>query len=301
MQNPREVYGLLFRTVSRTLLSLGDDSNRLAARLGITAVLHTWTRDLRFHPHLHCLVTGGGLNVAGQWIGAGDKFLFPVHVMGALFRGKFLDGLKRLRKQGKLTFEGNAADIATDEAFANLIHRLHNKKWVVYAKRPMAGYKQVITYLGRYTHRVAISNSRIIELSDERVSFRTRGKETCSLTVEEFTRRFLLHVLPSGFMKIRHYGLYASANSKTRWVTAQAVLTANQPQPAQPLQQASGNAAERLTDGTHQCRACGSVNLTIEAIDDSMTPMLTLGQPRPPPPRPRKPDRGNPLGWGGDR
>ncbi len=212
MSSPREIYGLLFRAASRTLLELGRDPKWLGAELGLTMVLHTWTRDLRLHPHVHCLVTGGGLSDDGQWIAARQTFFAPVQVIGALFRGKFLAGLKSLRRRGLLRLEGPASDFAEPDVWAEVLTRLYASNWVVYAKRPMAGAEQVVTYLGRYTHRVAISNSRLLDVTDERVVFRTRGDKTASLSVADFVSRFLLHVLPRRFVKIRHYGLFAAAS-----------------------------------------------------------------------------------------
>ncbi|MDP6947316.1 MAG: transposase, partial [Myxococcota bacterium] len=216
--NPREVYGLLMRTAARTLIELGRDPQWLGAEVGITSVLHTWTRNLRLHPHVHCLVTGGGIDDEGCWRDAGSSFLAPVKVMGALFRGKFLAGLRSLRRRDKLSLEGRAEALAEPGAFETLVGRLYDKSWVVYAKRPMAGPEQVIAYLGRYTHRVAVSNNRILDVSEGHVTFRTRRDKTAKLSADQFVRRFLLHVLPKSFTKIRHYGILASPNLATLWV-----------------------------------------------------------------------------------
>jgi len=222
LRNRRLIYGLLFTTASRTLLDLGRDPDRLDALLGITAVLHTWTRDLRFHPHLHCVVTGGGLALDGQrWSDSGGKFLFPVKVISALFRGKFIDALGRLHRRGVLDL---GADDHLRPDFSKLRETLFSKKWVVYAKRPFAGPEQVFAYLGRYTHRVAISNYRIQEVTDEAVTFATRGSKSATMHPNEFIRRFLLHVLPKGFAKIRHYGLLASSNVNTKLPIARRLL-----------------------------------------------------------------------------
>lgn len=231
--NPKQVYDLLFKAVSQTLLTLGKD--RLGALLGITAVLHTWTRDMQLHPHLHCIVTAGGLSLDGErWVPSRTDYLFPVEVMRRLLRGKVLDGLKRAYKAGKLAFHGTSADLAESPAFQAMIDRLYGKKWVLYAKRPFGGSDQVLTYLGQYTHRVAISSYRIAEVDGERITIRTRDERTTRLSGDEFIRRFLLHILPKGFRKIRHYGLMASTNVPTRLAQARELLA---PEVAPEIQQ----------------------------------------------------------------
>ena len=224
--NPRLVFNLLFAAASRTLLQLGRDPKRLGAMIGFTAVLHTWTRDLRFHPHLHCIVTGGGLSPdLSRWIRGNPRYLFPVKVLGKLFRGKFLDGLASAYSTGELRLEGPCRPLQDKEAFDALKDRLYRKDWVVYAKRPFAGPQQVFSYLGRYTHRVALSNQRLVGISDHQVCFVTKNDQRVSMSSQEFIRRFLLHVLPSGFVKIRHYGLMAPANTNTRRVLARRLLS----------------------------------------------------------------------------
>jgi len=215
LRNRLFIFDLLFSSASRTLLELGRDEHRLGALLGVTAVLHTWTRDLRFHPHVHCIVTGGGLATdGGRWISSRQKHLFSVRVLSDLFRGKFLDGLARAHERGELN--PGDGDIGDREAFGRLKDTLYRKKWVVYAKRPFAGPEQVFKYLGRYTHRVGISNRRLISLDERGVCFRTKDGKQVTIPPEEFIRRFLLHVLPHGFVKIRHYGLLASSNVRTK-------------------------------------------------------------------------------------
>jgi len=259
LSSPREVYGLLFEAASQTLLELGRGPKWLGAELGITMVLHTWTRDLRLHPHVHCLVTGGGLASDGAtWVSAPANFLFPVHVLGDLFRGKFLARLKSLYRRGKLQLRGRAAELDDPTRFQRLLARLYAKSWIVYAKRPMNGSEQVITYLGRYTHRVAISNNRLIAVDDDKVTFRTRGNGTATLTTEQFARRFLLHVLPKGFVKIRHYGLLAAPHIATKWQAAHDALTGERPSP-EPLPDARTDApAGGPTPEPLRCTACGN-------------------------------------------
>jgi hypothetical protein len=222
-RNPKLIYDLLFSTASRTLLDLGRDPKRLGALLGITGVLHTWTRDLRFHPHLHCVVTGGGLHlVEDRWVDSGPLYLFPVQVIGKLFRGKFLAGLDRLHRKGHLDI--GESEQPREDRFPELRDKLYRKKWVVYAKRPFAGPEQVFIYLGRYTHRVAISNHRIVSFTDDAVTIDTRDGKTATLKPEQFIGRFLMHVLPPGFVKIRHYGLMASSHAKGKYRVARQLL-----------------------------------------------------------------------------
>ena len=214
LRNRQVVFDLLFSSASRTLLELGRDERRLGALLGVTAVLHTWTRDLRFHPHVHCIVTGGGLARGGdRWIASRRRYLFPVRVLSDLFRGKFLDALARAHEKGKLKLGDGDLD---GEAFGRLKEALYRRDWVVYAKRPFAGPEQVFRYLGRYTHRVGISNRRLVSVDEHGVCFRTKDGKQVTISPEEFIRRFLLHVLPDGFVKIRHYGLLASSNVRTQ-------------------------------------------------------------------------------------
>jgi predicted Zn-ribbon and HTH transcriptional regulator len=207
-----KVFDLLFASASQTLLELGNDPERLGAELGVTMVLHTWTRDLRFHPHVHAIVTGGGLSEEGsRWVPSDETFLFPVQVMGALFRGKMIAALERAHERRELDL--HSVDIPA----------LYETRWVVYAKRPFGGPEQVIRYLGRYTHRVGISNTRLVSMDDRNVTFRTK---TGVVTLEgvAFLARFLQHVLPPRFVKIRHYGLHSASHAKTRLVVAKDLL-----------------------------------------------------------------------------
>jgi hypothetical protein len=219
LQNPRVVYGILFRAVAESLLEMAADPKRLGARIGFLAVLHTWTQRLEHHPHIHCVVPAGGLSPDGKrWIRARRKFFLPVRPLASLFRGKFLAYLQAAFAQGRLEFYGQLRELAHPAGFQDFRASLYQKDWVVYAKPPFGGPEQVLRYLARYTHRVAISNGRLISLENGRVGFRWRDsqdgnqrKET-SLEAVEFIRRFLLHVLPSGFVKIRHFGFLANRN-----------------------------------------------------------------------------------------
>ena len=231
LKNRRVLYALLFAAASESLLELAADPKRLGAQPGITAVLHTWGQNLLFHPHLHCVVTGGGLSPDGQrWIATRPGYLLPVQVLSRLLRGKFLARLKQLYGAGKLTLSGSVSHLAQPPAFQTLLDCLYRTKWVVYAKPPFGGAAQVYRYLGRYTHRVAISNSRLISLRDGQVRFQYKDyaddqkSKQMTLSAEEFLRRFLLHVLPKGFMRIRHYGLLASPNVQTKLKRCQWLL-----------------------------------------------------------------------------
>lgn len=233
LENRRMLFNLLFAAAADTLKELGRDPKYIGADLGITAVLHTWTRELHFHPHVHAIVTGGGLALdRSRWVPTKPEFLFPVRVLGALFRGKFLARLEELYDRGALRLIGNAARFADRKAFARLRDRLYKTRWVVYAKPPFGGPDEFFRYVGRYTHRVGLSNARIRALDHERVTFRTRGDATATLTHAEFLQRILLHVLPEGFTKIRHYGLFASGNVNTKLVLArQRLAEAGVPSP----------------------------------------------------------------------
>lgn len=210
-QQSREVYALLLRSAADTLLTLGKDPRHLGAELGITAVLHTWNRELAVHPHVHCIVTAGGLSLDGaRWVDSRPDFLFPVKVMGQLMRGKFLDGLGRLHKSGKLP------ERADSGGFEQLVQSMYAIDWNVYCKAPFASPEYVFRYLAHYTHRTGISNSRLLAINEKGVKFRTRGEHSVTLAPDVFIERFLSHVLPTGFVKIRHYGLMANGSAVER-------------------------------------------------------------------------------------
>lgn len=218
-QNQRSLYNLLFHAAAETLLEFGR--NRFKAQLGITCVLHTWGQTLIGHYHLHCIVTGGGLSIDGsQWRSAPTGYLFSVKALSRVFKAKFRDGLLELHRKGLLEFHGQLASHATKEKFRGLLVQALRSQWNIYCKRPFAGPRQVLSYLSRYTHRVAIGNGRLVALDNaaRTITFRYKDyadssqKKLISLTLEEFLRRFLLHVLPKGFVKIRHFGLLANHN-----------------------------------------------------------------------------------------
>ena len=230
LSNDVALYNLLMRCAWETLDQLARQPQWLGAQTGMLAVLHTWGQKLDFHPHVHCIVPGGGVLPDGNWKPARKGFFVPVRVLSALFRGKFLAALKQMRQTGGLEYHGGAAALTEDGAFKSLLGGLYKTGWVVYAKAPMGGPAQVLKYLGRYTHRIAISNRRILNIADGKVTFSYKDRQkndqekVLTLEVEEFVRRFLMHVLPAGFHKIRHYGLLAARNRTTKLLTAQIEL-----------------------------------------------------------------------------
>jgi hypothetical protein len=241
---PREVYTLLFQAASSTLQTFGRDPKHLGGEIGITAILHTWGQNLDQHIHLHCLVTGGVLAPDGsQWIPSHPRYLFPVRALSPVFRAKFLAALGRAFEKGELP--RGETDVAL------LFGTLRGKPWVVYSKRPFAGPESVLQYLGRYTHRIAISNDRILDFRDGVVRFRWRDYKDAgrnkgmTLAANEFLRRFLLHVLPSGFMRIRHFGLLANRHRKLKLERCRALLAA--PLPSQKPAESVAAMVERLT------------------------------------------------------
>ena len=229
--NPRVIYTLLFRAAAETLLTFGRDPRHLGGTIGITAILHTWSQTLSQHIHVHCLVTGGGLSRdRTRWIRGHATYLFPVKALSRVFRAKYLAALDQAFAHGDLTFAAGTAPLAAPAGFAALITTLKATPWGVYAKRPFGGPAQVLQYLGRYTHRIAISNARLISLVDGVVQFRWKDyadhgqTKILALGVEEFLRRFLLHVLPRGFVRIRHFGLVANRQRRATLACARRLL-----------------------------------------------------------------------------
>lgn len=248
---PRVIFGALFAAASETLLELGE--SRLDARLGITMILHTWTRELRFHPHVHALVTAGGLTTDGsRWAPSGRKYLFPVEVMGALLRGKMFAALRSLH--ARATFD----DFVDPDGFDQLMRKLaSHKHWLVYAKRPFVRSDHVLKYLGRYTHRVGISNSRLVDVQHDAVTFRTKNGKTVTLTPLEFLLRFVQHVLPDGLHKIRHYGLYAGAVDKARLVAQEKLAPRGSTTTTTPASTWAEQLREVSGLDIHRCPQCG--------------------------------------------
>ena len=238
--NPRAIYALLFASVSATLIEFGQNPRWLGGDIAATLVLHTWGQTLSQHLHLHCLIAGGALGANNQWIRPRRGFLFPVKALSPVFRGKFLAGLSRAFDAGRLRLDGSTLVLSEPERRSEFFARLRQTPWVVFAKQSLAGPEQVLDYLGRYTHRVAISNHRLVSVTDTAVRFRYKdyahanARKVLALQPAEFIRRFLLHILPSGFMRIRHYGLLANRAKRDKLAAARAAL--DHPPAAQPRQ-----------------------------------------------------------------
>ena len=235
--NPRVIYRLLFEAAAETLLEFGENPRWLGGELGLTMVLHTWGQTLTQHLHVHCLVSGGALAPHGQWVNPRGGFLFPVKALSQVFRGKFLEGLARAFDSGALAFAGSTATLAAAGNRAAFFAALRAQPWVVYAKRPFAGPEAVLQYLGRYTHRIALTNNRLLSLSETEVRFRYKDyahgnrRKVMRLEAQEFIRRYLAHVLPTGFMRIRHYGLNGNRNKRHKLARARVALNAPRPEP----------------------------------------------------------------------
>lgn len=284
-RNPKRIYDLMFRAVSRTLLTLGRDPQWLGALIGITAVLHTWRRDLRFHPHLHCIVSGGGIALDEErWVEGSAEYLFPRQVMARLFRGKLLDGITRAHQDDPLVLTD---DLAEPGAFEQMRSKLYDTDWQVYAKHPFAGAEEVFAYLGRYTHRVGLSNRRILEHTTDHVTIATRGDGTASMHPLEFIRRFLQHVLPRGFVKIRHYGLLASSNVHTKLDVARRLLGVETPDTDdEDATQAPDDWCEIMLEITgidvRRCPVCGStrrIRIPLDEVDNDPEIALACRSP----------------------
>lgn len=267
--NPRRLYGLLFKAAAETLLAFGRDPRWIGGEIGLTLVLHTWGQNLSQHVHVHGLVTAGGLAPDGSaWLPAKKRFLFPVRALSKVFRGKYLDGLARARRRGELGFAGSTSNLTDDRAFSAFVTELKGKAWVVFSKPPVEGAEKIIAYLGRYTHRTAISNDRLVALEQDRVFFRWRDYrdrsklKVMSLKATEFIRRFLLHVLPSGFMRIRHYGIFANRHRRNKLARCRELL--DQPEPARQVRESVEDMMERLTGrDILACPHCGEGRLRI--------------------------------------
>ena len=238
-QNKRELYGILFRATAQTLFTIAADPKHLGAEIGFFAVLHTWGQNLFHHPHLHCVVPGGGLSANGsQWIACRDGFFLSVRVLSKLFRRLFLEKLVDAFDAGKLKFFSSLEPLQNPSSFRDYLAPLRETAWVVYAKRPFAGPEQVLDYVGRYTHRVAISNNRLLDIAEAKVSFRYKDyrhdaqQKTMTLQAQEFIRRFLFHVLPEGFQRIRYYGFLANRYREQKLTRCRELLGMPAPGPA---------------------------------------------------------------------
>jgi hypothetical protein len=281
-QNKATVYGLLFKAASEAMLTIAADPRHLGARIGITAVLHSWGSALTHHPHVHMIVPGGGLSMDGErFIPCRRGFFLPVRVLSRLFRRLFLEKLGAAYEQGRLTLEGSLAKLATGNAFATLLKPLRRKNWFVYAKRPFAGPKAVLAYLSRYTHRVAISNMRLIAHDERGVTFRYKDyraegsarRKTMTLKTDEFIRRFMLHILPKGFHRVRHYGLFASVGRAANIARLRGLLGVVPP----AENAASPSKDEPAETALPPCPCCGGRMTVIECFERGALP-----QHRPP-------------------
>ena len=275
-QNKAVVYGMLFKAASEALLTIAADPKHLGARIGLTAVLHTWGSALTHHPHVHCIVPGGGLSPDGQsWVSCRPRFFLPVRVLSRLFRRLFLDRLAEAHAEGRLAFFGNLSGLADRAAFTAHLAPLRRAEWVVYAKRPFAGPESVLAYLARYTHRVAISGSRLVSMDDKGVTFRWKDyrqdgparRKLMTLAPAEFIRRFLIHVLPASFHRIRHYGLFANPTRAANLAQARALLHA----PHAPADADPETAAEPAKPA-NACPCCGGRMVLVELFERGAWP-----------------------------
>jgi hypothetical protein len=278
-QNKRELYGILFRATAQTLRTIAADPKHLGAEIGFFAVLHTWGQNLLHHPHLHCVVTGGGLSAdSSQWISCRAGFFLPVGVLSRLFRRLFLEYLLKAFDASKLEFFSSLESLRDRSSFLDYLAPLREVEWVVYAKRPFAGPEQVLDYVGRYTHRVAISNNRLLDIAEDKVSFRYKDyrydaqQKTMTLEAEEFIRRFLLHVLPEGFQRIRYYGLLANRYREQKLALCRELL--DMPTPEPPSLEGAKDYRKRYEELTgsslSQCPVCHQGRmLTIEILPRS--------------------------------
>jgi hypothetical protein len=276
LRNRTRLFDLLFAAASQTLLELGRDPGRLGGTPAITAVLHTWTRALAFHPHLHCIVAGGGLTADGtRWMAARRRYLFPAKVLSRLFRGKFLAGLAALYAQGQLDLGGACATLADRDLFAAFKDALYAQDWVVYSKATFAGPRQVFAYLGRYTHRVGISDQRLLAVDGGSVTFATKNGGTVTLPGAELIRRFLLHVLPPRYVKIRHYGLCSPAHARTTLEQARALLATTTVAAIVAAPRTAQEWLFKLTGiDVGRCPRCGYAPLTRHPLPGPATPTL---------------------------
>jgi Putative transposase/Transposase zinc-binding domain len=278
-QNKAVVYDLLFRTAAETLLTIAADPRHLGARIGATAVLHSWGSTMTHHPHVHMIVPGGGISLDGtRWVRCKPGFLLPVQVLSRLFRRLFLGALADAHAAGRLAFFGKIQDLHRREAFAAHLAPLRRKKWFVYTKPPFAGPEAVLAYLARYTHRVAISNSRLVALDERGVTFRYKDYRsgqaryrTMTLSAGEFIRRFLLHVLPKGFHRIRHYGLLASASCKANIARARQLMAAPMAEVDPPAVHDTAD-PDATTDHRLPCPCCGGRMIIVEVFARGAAP-----------------------------
>ena len=274
-QNKAVVYGLLFEAAAETLKTIAADPRHLGCEIGMTMVLHTWGQTLTYHPHVHCIVPGGGLSAdGGTWVACRPGFFLPIKVLQRLYRRLFLQKLAAAHATGRLQFFDALAPLANTRTFARHLAPVRRTDWIVYAKKPFAGPEQVLRYLARYTHRIAISNRRLTALDDRSVTFtwkdyRDGGKQKCmTLAAFEFIRRFLLHVLPDGFQRIRHYGFLANGHRKAKLATIRRLLDAAPPVAQQATGTPPDEPAVTPPASTPPCPCCGGPMRIIEVLAD---------------------------------
>jgi hypothetical protein len=281
LQNKKLLYDLLFRASAETLLEVARNPKHLGAEIGFLSVLHTWGQNLLHHPHIHCVIPAGGLKADhSQWVHPRYQFFLPVGVLSKVFRGKFVAGLKRAFQQNRLTFAGTLKPLQHEKAFCSFLRTLFRQNWVVYAKPPFGGPQHVIGYLARYTHRVAISNHRLVAFQDDQVTFRWKDyahgnkTKTMTLSAQEFLRRFLLHVLPRGFVRIRSFGFLANRCRATLLPQCRLLLRNNpephitlvtEPSPAEPV--------------TFRCPVCAGPMIIVETFPRDHTSPFTFRRP----------------------
>jgi hypothetical protein len=272
-QNKAIVYGILFKTVAETLRAIAADPKHLGAEIGLVAVLHTWGQNLHHHPHVHCVVPGGGPSLDGtRWVSCRPGFFLPVRVLSRLYRRLFLESLQAAFEAGDLGFFGDLAPLAEPASFAGLIAQMRQIDWVVYAKPPFGGPEQVLAYLGRYTHRVAIANSRLVDISNDQVAFRWKDyrhhdkSKVMTLAADEFIRRFLLHTLPDGFHRIRHYGFLANGHRAAKLALCRRLLAAPAPRPVPPAADYRQQYLRLTGRSLDVCPCCGGLMQNLGAI-----------------------------------
>jgi hypothetical protein len=271
LANPRVVYDLLLRCAAETVLEVAANPDHLGARTGVLAVLHTWGQTLQFHPHVHCVVPGGGLSSDRTcWVGSRPHFFLPVRVLSRVFRGKFLAGLRAAHTSGRLHVTGRSPDKATAE-FERLVSAAAGTDWVVYAKRPFGGPEQVLKYLARYTHRVAISNSRLLDFEDGFVRFRYKDyahgnrKRVMKLSAVEFVRRLMQHVLPTGLVRIRHYGILSNCRRHEDLALCRQLLDGGASAPTESLEPTKLAVPAESVTPTRVCPVCGAGRMVVIA------------------------------------
>jgi hypothetical protein len=269
LQNKKVLYDLLFRASAETLLEVARDPRHLGAQIGFFSVLHTWSQRLTAHPHVHCVIPAGGLSLdQTQWVSSRDRFFLSIHVLRRLFRGKFVAGLRQAFQDGQLNFHGDLTCLAQPKIFAAWLRTLFRKDWVVYSKPPFGGPEHVLQYLGRYTHRVAISNHRLVSFAEGKVTFRWRDsahnneQKLMTLSLDEFLRRFLLHLLPKGFVRIRNFGFLANRRRATLLPLCFHVLGS-----AQPTEQELST--DHDANDLRRCPECGGPMVVIERLTAS--------------------------------